>query len=421
MKILYTTIALALTLFLFGGCDEDDGKVDTACPGLSERTFVVSGADALLANIDQWYTYTVRLNEPECTVDSVLCRITRPGGGEDYFRLYDDGRQSMLTEPDFADSTSGDIVPNNGTYTRRINGQLLAGGETGSYEFSFSLMLDGETGSAELRSVAIEDIQPCVIASYPDVSDFGECFDPIAMEVTVNRTDQDVVDSVWVSLLDGGTVLQTQSFQSTTSDTLWTLNFAPSFFRCTPTGNGYTLRYEAATRFGMTCSQAVEPVAFINGLPSLNNSTLPDTILRPVLPTDTDTVVVTVDLDDCELLGELYYYGVKFDVRDENTPNWTQSDDFFLRDDGVPADEVAGDGTYSVGLRFWSVETDSNVLFYFRFYAVECAEPYDTSEYLMDSVRVIQQEPLLLSPPPDRDDGFGFNVIQSEKIERFNK
>ena len=98
-----------------------------------------------------------------------------------------------------------------------------------------------------------------------------------------------------------------------------------------------------------------------------------------------------MNIQDCQLDGEQFYNSLKFDVRREDTTGWTRSDSFFLRDDGVPPDALPGNGVYTVGLTFsHNTTVPPNIIYYFRFYAIECAAPNDTSEYLLDSVRVIQ-------------------------------
>jgi hypothetical protein len=83
-------------------------------------------------------------------------------------------------------------------------------------------------------------------------------------------------------------------------------------------------------------------------------------------------------------------YGLLFDRSRDDTLNWSTHPDFFLRDDGLARDAIAGDGRYTVGLTITRSDTLLNNLYYFRFYAIECAPPNLPSAYLLDSMRVIQ-------------------------------
>ena len=131
---------------------------------------------------------------------------------------------------------------------------------------------------------------------------------------------------------------------------------------------------------------------------------MPDTIFHPTVPGLVDTVVVTVNLQDCELQGDTLFYGVKFSIRRHDRVNWTDSLAYFLRDNGVAPDSVAGNGVYSTGLTFNYQVPDP--LYYFRFYAIDCAAPFDTSEFLIDSVQfaphsgalVVRNEPPAMHP-----------------------
>jgi hypothetical protein len=46
--------------------------------------------------------------------------------------------------------------------------------------------------------------------------------------------------------------------------------------------------------------------------------------------------------------------------------------------------------------------TLTNNMYYFRFYAVECAAPQDTSAFLLDSIRIIQSSGLLTNIENER-------------------
>jgi hypothetical protein len=157
-------------------------------------------------------------------------------------------------------------------------------------------------------------------------------------------------------------------------------------------------------------------VSYTNMVTQLSNPVMPDTILRPVAVGDTDTVVVTVDFSDCELSGARLYYGVFFDVSKDDMNHWSLPNPsaFFLRDDGLAGDAVAGNDVYSVGLTFNRSENNLNNEYYFRFYAIDCAPPNIQSDYLLDSVRVIQPGSLHQGGSVLNSE-IGFRVLQAPK------
>jgi hypothetical protein len=136
---------------------------------------------------------------------------------------------------------------------------------------------------------------------------------------------------------------------------------------------------------------------------------MPDTTYRPAEAGVVDTITVTVDFSDCELAGEIHYYGLLFDRSRDDTLNWSTHPDFFLRDDGLARDAIAGDGRYTVGLTITRSDTLLNNLYYFRFYAVECAPPDLQSAYLLDRMRVIQTSGGVAASA--RSDDFGMGTV----------
>ena len=385
-------VVAMMLLYSCQKADDGDGHMIEVLPELLESPAY------LLADADRWYTYRVRFTSDEFETDSTVCYIEDEESGTPIasFTLFDDGGQQVLSEPDFASETSSDLIPNDNIFTRRINSQLFAEGVAGSYRFVFQAvgrkLVDGYVigGVADIV-VQFSNVEPCLITAIPQIQNFATCIDT-TLEVRVARTEGDVVDSVRMRIetLEVPQIFGQQDFVAVSGDTVWQTNLTPRFFQCVGDG-AYEIVYSAKTRFGMECEQVVMPVTYSNSLPVLSNSVMPDTILRPTTPGDTDTTTVTVNMQDCELDGEQFYYSLKFDVRREDTTGWTRSDSFFLRDDGVPPDALPGNGVYTVGLTFsHNTTVPPNIIYYFRFYAIECAAPNDTSEYLLDSVRVIQ-------------------------------
>jgi hypothetical protein len=392
MRKLWTALLLSGLMIWMISCKEDE-PMDH--PPATITLELLDGPTALLANADTMYTYRVRLASG--TADRIECRIMSPSGAQDsVFNLYDDGNSLVLTAPSYASATSGDLVAGNGIFTRRINGRLLTGGITGWYTFIFSGVGQAQSEPESLR-VDLENVLQCTIASVPPDQSFKKCFPPQTLSLTVIPDSVDHLDSVTVTLMDGDTIKNVAGFFPSSDDTVFSMTVTPEFFRCTGTGSNYrsnyTLRYDARTRFGFTCWQEVTNVSFINDLPVLSDPTGPDTIWRPTDPTVVDSSVFTVRVHDCDGLYPLFGR-VRFDVSVDDTihwSDWSQNQNFYLRDDGLAGDADSADGRYSVTLTIDTSLAFHNNEYYFRFYAVECAPPYEFSAYVYDSIRVIER------------------------------
>lgn len=374
---------------LVWGCPDDPQPPEPV------RSFrVVEAPEFMLANIDSSYRFIVQVEGEGAAADSIQCNVYLPNGQlSSSFALLDDGGLFPVWGPEYAGTQSFDIVPNDLRFTRKINGRILANGVTGAYRLEFLPRGNFAPQPVEL-TVHVEAIQECLIRTATDVNALAECFAEFDVRATVIADAPDVVDSVMFQILDGGDVMAELELARVSGDTLWGASIAPPFLRCVPTGGNYSYAYVAKSRFGLSCAYSDDTLAIFNQLPILSNSTLPDTIYRPVAMGDTDTVIVTVDLEDCELAGATDFYGLQFESRREDLPDWGRASDFYLRDDGVTPDIVAGNGVYTVGLTFVRNDARPNSVYYFRYYAIEgflagCV-PFDTSGYLLDSVRVIQ-------------------------------
>lgn len=367
------------------GCDEDDPKPADPSPGI----FVVTAPAFLLCDVESTYVYMVRVeNAPEVT--SVRCTVTQPNNaGELTFDLYDDGGATPLASPEFASGTSLDVVPNNHTFTRGIRGDLLCTLGEGVYSFDFAAQT--AHGSLRINNVQVElrELQDCVFDNVPVYPGFPGCFESIDFAVTITQPQNYDIDSVSVKWISGDDVWWETEVVAGTGNQ-WSFELAPTLFGLTPSGDNYALRVEAFTRFGLNCDWTNVGMTFENLLPELSNPQLPDTLYRPETPGDVDTIVFHITYDDCELAGWRQTQAVWFDVRREDL-DWPPQTfpDFFLRNDGVPPDVTSGDNIASSYLLVPNNPTLLNNLYYFRFYSIDPASG-DSTEYLLDSTRIIQ-------------------------------
>ena len=387
-------------------------KEKTIVEPIFHMVSILEAPTAVLANLDTFYVYRVKAFEGYFP-DSIVCTLSYGVHGWS-FALFDDGGADSLWGPNFASARSGDVAPHNGTYTRGVNFHTLTGGTAEDHLFCFMPFVNGVPDADEGPCLMVQARVPgaCSLLSWPQESNFIECFAPVNMEVRVSRDSSDRVDSVWMEVRQGNgsrPFWKVLLFEAAESDTVWQRTFDPTAFSCAESSPpaSYTLHYFAKTRFGLLAEQMVTVGSFTNHLPTLSNPVMPDTAYRPTEAGVVDTITVTVDFSDCELAGEIHYYGLHFDRSRDDTLNWSTDPSFFLRDDGLARDAVAGDGRYTVGLTITRSDTLLNNLYYFRFYAIECAPPNLQSAYLLDSMRVIQSPGGVAASAPSDDFGMG--------------
>jgi hypothetical protein len=398
-RIDLTIMGLVLLTVLAVGCKQSTENNTTPSEVTAQ---LLEGSAYLPANVSAWYTYRILVSDNRYSPDSIVCEVRTPGGAmRTPFTLYDDGGAHALSGPDYASPTSGDIAAHDGQFTRQINSQLLSDSATGDYQFHFVFYGSTTYNMANdgMLAVSIQNAGPCLIASYPRDSVFEECFAPDTLVVKVSLSEADRVDTLRLTLFDGTSPMTEADFAPLSGDTVWSLSLTPAFFGCLPTAdNAYHFEYTAHTVFGESCLQTGNVASFVNNPPTLSDPALPNSAYRGAAPGDSNVVVATVRLHDCELTGSTAFLGVgsnpgvKFDTHRAET-DWGHGPNFFLRDDGVAPDEVPGDGVYSTWLVLSYSDTLLDNMYYFRFYAIDCATPSDTSAFVFDSVRVIQPAP----------------------------
>lgn len=382
---MWRVVLLALLASLiFISCDEDDPKP----PALAGSITPASTPTFLLCNSDSLYVFSVRVENFD-GLDSVYCVVQRPDGSENApFRMYDDGGSLNLTWPDYAGTTSGDIVPNNGTYTRAIWSNLLCAGEEGTYRFTFRAARADVTMQTTTMELDVRSPIACLFNSVEHPTEFAQCFEPAVISVDMSEDPEVPLDTVRIQWLSGDT-LWWEADLARGNENVWEMEISPSDFQCTPTGTSYRLRFEAYNRFGLSCSRESSGLSFTNGLPVLSNPQLADTLYRPVTPGDSDTLQFFIRNDDCEMAGTAWTQSVFFEVSRDDTLNWGTDPSFFLRDDGVPPDVTRGDGLASSYLVVSHSTTNLNNIYFFKYYSIECSSG-DTSVALIDSTRIIQ-------------------------------
>jgi hypothetical protein len=384
---LLTFLLVALLLGLFLSCENNVIKDDW--PIIKVEIEVIP--EALPAGVDLYFPIVVKVYEPEgVEYDSVRCEVIDPQGVDfTTFYLYDDGSvYNHLPESDFLSLRSGDIVPGDNRFTRQINGRGFEN-NYGSYLFRFEIPVPPSSGaedSIEIRPVEV----PFFTEITPVIDSLPSGFEPVEYEAHIQKpTAIDRIDSVCLEISYSTRpqpILRQISFDPTVDDTVWVLTLTPGHFWGIETGL-YDFHFVLWDRFGLSADTSHDYVGFWNGVPTVFNSTLPDTIWRPHPGEPNDTTAVTVQADDPESLLDIAE--VRFETRKVWQTEWQGHPDFYLLDLGGEWDEIAGDGIYAVPLVTSTSDSLHNNLFYFRFYATD--RTGQSSDYLVDSVWVVER------------------------------
>jgi len=386
-----SSLLLLASPWLLISCSEEDGLPPPPC---CLALVIEQMPEALPAGYALFFPIVLKTkNGDPSGIDSLTCEMFSPQG-ELYttFHLYDDGSAYDHVEgSDFLGLRSGDNVPGDGHFTRQISG--LGFSNYGVYYLRFSAPeAIGREDSIEIRPV----IPPSFVEVTPVVTEFPSGFAPVEYVAHIQKpTTVDRIDSVALAISTTQRppeTLRTIPFVAGSADTLWTLALMPSHFWGIAT-NLYNFYFILWDRFGLSADTLHRFISISNGVPSVLNSTLPDTIWRPRPGEPIVTTFVTVQASDSESLLDIAE--VLFDVHREGQ-SWSHSPDFFLCDEGDSCefgDEVAGDGIYSVTLATDSSETLKDNVYYFRFYAKD--KTGQQGDYLPDSVRVIERPVVL--------------------------
>ena len=377
------SLLLLASPWLLVSCSDEDGPPPPPCC----LTLVIEQIpEALPAGHALFFPIVIKAENGDFSgIDSLTCEMLNPEG-EYYttFYLFDDGSAYDHVEgSDFLGLRSGDNVPGDGRYTRQISGQGFSG-SFGAYLLQFS----ASGAQSVIDSIDITPVTPPSFASVTLHTNFPSGFEPVEYEAHIQKpTAIDRIDSVYVQILDEPYwPLRRIQFVIGLTDTVWSLTLTPSHFWDIPTGNTYEFHFTLWDRFGLSADTVQQSISIANGIPTVLNSALPDTIWRPRLGEPNDTTAISVQADDPESLMDIAE--VRFEVR-KVWQDWQSSPDFYLLDLGGRWDAVAGDGIYSVPLVTSPSDSLKNTLYYFRFYATD--RTGQQSNNLIDSIRVIER------------------------------
>jgi hypothetical protein len=267
----------------------------------------------------------------------------------DTFSLWDDGSfYTIPAHPPWADSISGDLIPRDGVFSRRITGQFV--NQPTDVTFRFEVTdLDGHVGTPVEATVEINANSAPTLFNpvLPDTLVSG--FDSLTLSVTALDSDyQDSVIRVWLEV--EGSNKGEIDLEGPDADHHWSITIDSSF-AAGILGN-YPFQFYAEDTYQEIAGPLGQMVYVENTPPTISNLVMPDTMILPTQSEGSDTAALFLNVDDDQTLLDIPENAVYFTiVRNDTIPNPTV---YPLFDNGTGEDQIAGDGIYSLGIvLFW--------------------------------------------------------------------
>jgi hypothetical protein len=342
-RSLMTLILLFLLPFLFGiGCEEETTAPESnPVPVITDWQIPVN----MVYNYARGYRLVVQVEDAQgpANVPVVLGTILNNGSTIDTFSLWDDGSfYTVPAQPPWADSISGDLVPRDGFFSRRITGQFVNQPTHITFRFEVS-DLDGHIGTpvevpVEIRSNSFPSLQN---PQLPDSLLSG--FNDIVLSVTATDSDaQDSVIRVWLEVQgsDKGEIDLTGPDQNHH----WSITIDSSF--AAGIQGTYPFQFYAEDTFQEITGPVGQNVYVENVPPVLDSLVMPDTMFLPTTPGDCDTADIFLWVSDRQSLLDIYSVTFTTVLNDTGQVHGP----YGLSDDGTGADQTAGDGIYSQGI-----------------------------------------------------------------------
>ena len=334
----WTLLLPFLLLLLFGmGCEEE---TPLPPPGPEVVVSEWQVPANMVYNYARSYRIVARvlnLNNPT-GLPVVLCTILNGTVTIDTFSLWDDGSfYSVPAQQPWADSISGDLVPCDGFYSRRITGQFV--NQPTVVDFVFSTpCCDTDPIPVEIRSNTFPTLQN---PQLPDSLLNG--FDDITLSVTATDSDaQDSVIRVWLEVegSDKGEI----DLTGPDVNHHWSLAIDSSF--AAGIQGSYPFQFYAEDTFQEITGPVGQVVTVENAPPILDSLVMLDSMFLPITPGDCDTTDIFLWVSDRQSLLDIYTVTFTTVLNDTGQVHGP----YGLSDDGTGADQVAGDGIYSQGI-----------------------------------------------------------------------
>jgi hypothetical protein len=299
-------------------------------------------------------------------IDSVKAIIEDEAGTQiAQCRLYDDANFYENGDAlDFCSPFSGDIVANNGVFSRLMNGQFAL--ETGNYTFTLNVWWANRSVSSDDSTIVVAESSAPVLSEpfFPTILQSG--FPPVQIHVKAVDDDAVIDDSVTqviMKMYSGGAELDSFELADLGND-VYGMNLEANFAVGYPTDD-YGFTFRAFDTFNLISDPLEITVTMENLAPWLPDSTivLSDTLYLPAPSELTiDTVSVKCwDDQTVEDIAEVHIQAWK--------PNQTWGSIVELFDDGdigESGDPVAGDSVYTRIISLSSSDQTGYYEFHFR-------------------------------------------------------
>jgi len=381
-RLRHSAIPLAL-LALWAGCSQDHNTA--VSPPAPLEVSWLSTLPNLVLETTVFYPIQVQVSGagPQ-DVDSVKAAIEdQTGQTIAQFFLYDDAGAYLHNDaPGFCDSLSGDLVANNGIFSRLVNSRFASA--TGDYHIQVSAWAQGQTAQTSPDTVIVAQSQPPQLSNLilPDTLASG--FAPLQISLEAYDPDTPTGDSVATVEMrlfsPEGVLLGTPFMLEKLDKVLYGMTISANFAVGHPTGS-YTFAFRAWDTFATVSDSLGAVTCMINLAPYLADPILPDTVIRPA-PGDTAYFPITIRCWDDQTLADIVAVNIQ-----ALKPDLTWGSLVELFDDGqadVSGDTLAGDSIYT---RIVSIYP-SNLLGLYQFHFRSQDQAGNQSE-IVDSLWVI--------------------------------
>lgn len=355
---LWLVTALTVPLIVLSGCSESA----SVSPPIHGQLVIIELDSIWVLDSEQMHLISVQVSPPNIAVDREMICLISGGLSTTHFRLYDDGSFGRWDDSaGYADSISGDRVPNDGVFSRRIKSNFY--NNPGNYFLTFALS-DSPPPDSVTAEVVLRVNSPPVVISHtePDSVPSGSAGLDFSSIILDPDGQHDVTSAELLLFRTPSPSGQYTAFpMMLINDTTWSWQSEPRLAAGLSTGS-YPLAIRTADHYLSQINQwAYSDTGSIwleNLSPRVIDVEGPDTIWIP--PDDTTTIFFhyIISVDDDQGFTDLDTLNLVIIRPDSST--WENQ--YF--DDGNGLDTTALDGRFAVGFRVNnSNETDVTYTF----------------------------------------------------------
>lgn len=362
---------------LWWGCAQDE-ETPTSPPAPLEVTWYQTLPN-LVFQTTKYYTLMVAVSgiEPE-TVDSVKATIedeTAQAVAE--FFLYDDANFPEHEDAlNFCSPYSGDLVANNGIFSRSVNSGFAQ--TEGNYHFEVRVWFDGRSVASLPDTVIVAlSAQPEISAiSFPDTLESG--FAPVQISLqAIDPDDPDVdsVTSVWMTLYSPDLIaLGDPVTLEKLGGSYYGAELTPDLAVGRPSEN-YTFVFRALDTFDVISDSTWKAFYMENLAPHIADPAYPDTVSLPSPGNYTEVPINLRSWDD----------QTNADIDSVNMLSLKPNGQYANSGNPIPLEDIDEDSIFTINAVLY--DTSLVGTYIFTFWARDLAG--NKSEDLIDSLVVV--------------------------------